>query len=74
MTRMITLEFYGFAKKVEITDDAYYSGHVVIAILRPLKIIAKEDFGKSLPALDYNHNQLDFYRDLIDDIWRPIPS
>lgn len=69
MTRMITLEFYGFEKKVEITNEAYYSGCVSIAIVRPLKIIAKEDFGKIMP-LDYNHNELTFYIDA-DDVWRP---
>jgi hypothetical protein len=67
--RLITLDLYGFEKKVEVTAEIYNSGSVQIAIMRPLKVIMKEDFGKLIPK-DINHFSLRFYR-CADGYWRP---
>ncbi len=65
----ITLELYGFEKKIDVSEMIYYSGRISIPIIRPLKNIIGKDFGELL-SWD-KQNVLDFYRD-VDEVWRPI--
>ncbi len=70
--KRIILELYGFEKRMEVSDHIYYSGHINIAIQRPLKLITKDDFNKTSSYTDLSDNVIEFYKE-DDDVWRPTP-
>lgn len=67
----ITLDLFGFTKKVDVPYDLYDRGEINVPLSYPLEELEHLVMGAEIKAADMEHSYMRFHR-CEDDRWRPI--